>query len=223
MESLRLEDIRKTYHRGEVDVPVLKGVSLTVTRGEMVALMGASGSGKTTLINLLGCLDRPTSGRYWLDGEEVSELSDRRARPAPEPEDRLRLPELQPAAPPTGAGERDDAAVLHRAEPLRRASAATAARTLLERVGLGDRLDHEPSQLSGGEQQRVAIARALVNRPLAPDRRRADRQPRLEDRRGDPRHVPAAQRRGRHHDHPGDARPLGRRPRRAGSSASATA
>src|SRR5947209_14459322 len=80
MELIRLEEIRKTYHLGEMDVPVLKGVSLTVERGELVSLMGVSGSGKTTLMNLLGCLDRPSSGRYWLDGEEVSSFSaDRRA------------------------------------------------------------------------------------------------------------------------------------------------
>src|SRR5438876_8206334 len=75
MELIKLEDIRKTYKLGELDVPVLKGVSLAIDCGEMVALMGASGSGKTTLMNLLGCLDRPTSGRYWLDGEEISQIS----------------------------------------------------------------------------------------------------------------------------------------------------
>ena len=75
MELIRLEDITKTYHLGEVDVPVLRGISLSIARGEMVALMGASGSGKTTLMNVLGCLDHPTAGRFWLDGEEMSQLS----------------------------------------------------------------------------------------------------------------------------------------------------
>lgn len=164
MSLIRLEDIYKTYYLGEVDVPVLRGVSLEIERGEMVALMGASGSGKSTLMNLLGCLDRPTSGRYWLDGEEISTLSpDRLAR--------LRGSKLGfvfqnfNLLPRTSALEQ----VLLPLEysPRRESHQARRqrCRMLLERVGLGERLDHEPSQMSGGQQQRVAIARALVNEP----------------------------------------------------------
>ena len=160
----RLENLTKTYQLGELAVPVLKGVSLTIHRGEMVALMGASGSGKTTLMNILGCLDRPTSGRYWLDGQEMSDLSpDQRAlvRTA-----KLgfvfqsfnllsRTSALKNVLMPLDYAER---------RPSRTDSAAWAT-SLLEQVGLGNRLHHESSQMSGGQQQRVAIARSLVNRP----------------------------------------------------------
>ena len=164
MELIKLVDIRKTYHLGEMDVPVLKGVSLTIDRGEFVALTGASGSGKTTLMNLLGCLDRPTSGQYWLDGEEVSRLSaDGRAL--------VRNKKIGfvfqsfNLLSRTSALENVIMPLAYTASNLSDVECRRRGRALLERVGLGDRLDHHPSQLSGGQQQRVAIARALVNNP----------------------------------------------------------
>jgi ABC-type lipoprotein export system ATPase subunit len=164
MELIRLEDVRKTYTLGEVEVPVLKGVSLTIERGEMVALMGASGSGKSTLMNILGCLDRPTGGRYWLDGREVSGLSsDARAL--------IRNQKIGfvfqsfNLLPRTSAVDNVMMPLGYTARGLSPRDAAARAAALLRRVGLGDRLDHHPAQLSGGQQQRVAIARALVNDP----------------------------------------------------------
>jgi ABC-type lipoprotein export system ATPase subunit len=164
MQFIKLEDIYKTYHLGEVDVPVLKGVSLSIERGEMVALMGASGSGKTTLMNILGCLDRPTAGRYWLDGQEVSRLSS---------DDRALVRNRKIGfvfqnfnlLARTSALENVVMPLSYTAQHLSDQESYDRGRELLERVGLGERLDHEPSQLSGGQQQRVAIARALINRP----------------------------------------------------------
>jgi ABC-type lipoprotein export system ATPase subunit len=164
VEFIELHDICKTYQLGEVLVPVLKGISMTVARGELLALQGMSGSGKTTLMNILGCLDRPTAGQYWLDGQEVTLLSaEQRALirnrkigfvfqnfnllPRTSALDNVRMPLAYTAA------------ELSVSETRRR------AKELLERVGLGDRLDHVPAQLSGGQQQRVAIARALINNP----------------------------------------------------------
>jgi ABC-type lipoprotein export system ATPase subunit len=164
MELIKLEDLYKTYHLGEMDVPVLKGVSLTIGRGEMVALMGSSGSGKTTLMNILGCLDRPSSGRYWLDGEEVSRFSaDQRAM--------VRNKKIGfvfqsfNLLPRTSALENILMPLNYTAANLSDREARKRGIALMERVGLGDRLHHEPSQLSGGQQQRVAIARALINDP----------------------------------------------------------
>ncbi len=160
-DLIRLEGITKEYARGRVAVPVLRGISLEIRRGEMVALMGASGSGKTTLINLIGTLDRPTSGRYWLDGQEVSRLS-ASGRAA------LRSRRIGFVFQNFNLLARTSA-LENVAMPIVYAGRAGAkgrnrARALLERVGLGSRLDHDPAQLSGGEQQRVAIARALINR-----------------------------------------------------------
>src|SRR5262245_8175508 len=154
MELIKLEDIRKTYQLGEVGVPVLKGVSLSIARGEMVALMGASGSGKTTLMNILGCLDRPTSGRYWLDGEEVSRLNgDERAH--------VRNRKIgfvfQSFNLLARTSALDNVMMPLSYTNLSDRECRDRAKALLELVGLGERLDHHPSQLSGGQQQRVAI------------------------------------------------------------------
>jgi ABC-type lipoprotein export system ATPase subunit len=164
MSLIVLENITKTYYLGEMDVPVLKGVSLSIERGEVVALMGASGSGKSTLMNILGCLDRPTSGKYWLDGQEVSNISsDQRAM--------LRNRKIGfvfqnfNLLARTSALENVMMPLNYTAMNLSSAECRQRATEVLIRVGLGDRLDHHPSQLSGGQQQRVAIARALVNRP----------------------------------------------------------
>ncbi len=163
-DVIEVKDIVKTYQLGGGPVQVLKGVSMTVTGGEMVALMGASGSGKTTLMNILGCLDRPTSGSYKLDGREISSMSvAQRAQirnekigfvfqnfnllPRTTALDNVLLPMAYAQGAPAGA-------------KLRKRGVE-----MLERVGLGQRLDHHPSQLSGGQQQRVAIARALINNP----------------------------------------------------------
>jgi ABC-type lipoprotein export system ATPase subunit len=161
---IKLENIYKTYYLGEVDVPVLKGVSLTVDRGEMVTLMGASGSGKSTLMNILGCLDRPTSGSYWLEDERVSEFdADMRAM--------VRNKKIGfvfqsfNLLPRTSALENVMMPLSYTATELSDSEARMRAMESLKRVGLADRMDHEPSQLSGGQQQRVAIARALVNHP----------------------------------------------------------
>lgn len=164
MSLIELHDIRKTYSLGEIDVPVLKGISLSIEKGEYVALMGASGSGKSTLMNILGCLDRPTSGDYLFNGREVGRISgDERAQ--------LRnryigfVFQSFNLLPRTTAVENVCMPLYYTAGDLSSREAVRRARAMLERVGLKDRMDHEPSQLSSGQQQRVAIARALVNRP----------------------------------------------------------
>src|SRR5207247_375954 len=164
MQLIRLENLTKTYHVGELDVPVLKGISLDIDRGELVALMGVSSSGESTLMNSLGCLHRPTDGRYWLDGEEVSQIStDQRAvvrnRKIGFVFQNFNL------LPRTTAIEQVMMPLTYTAAHLAEREGRQRAAELLNRVGLGDRMHHEPSQLSGGQQQRVAIARALINSP----------------------------------------------------------
>jgi len=164
MELIKVEDLFKTYHIGEIDVPALQGVSFSIARGEMVALMGVSGSGKTTLMNILGCLDHPTSGKYWFDGEEMSDLS---------PNERAMVRTTKIGfvfqnfnlLPRTTALHNVSMPLDYAAYRSSNGEARQWASYILERVGLADRADHEPSQMSGGQQQRVAIARALVNHP----------------------------------------------------------
>ena len=164
MKLIELKDITKTYFLGEIDVPVLKGITLSIDKGEYVALMGASGSGKSTLMNILGCLDRQTTGDYLLDGEEVGRASgDRRAL--------VRHQKLGfvfqsfNLLPRTTALENVIMPLSYTAGNLSRRECRERGIAMLRRVGLSDRIYHYPSQLSGGQQQRVAIARALVNRP----------------------------------------------------------
>jgi putative ABC transport system ATP-binding protein len=163
MEPLvRLEDVHKTYRAGEVDVPVLRGIDLTIRKGEHVAIMGRSGSGKSTLMNILGCLDRPTSGRYLLEERDTSGLDDDAISTVRGQTIGFVFQQFHLLP---GRTVRENVELpmeyLGTAPEERRARATE----LLTRVGLAHRLGHRPTQLSGGEKQRVCIARALANRP----------------------------------------------------------
>ena len=163
-DLIRLDNICKTYHLGEVDVPVLRGVSLTIKRGEMVALMGASGSGKSTLMNILGCLDRPSSGEFWLDGREMSKLSPNERALVRTEKIGFVFQNFNLLA-RTTAIQNVVMPLDYSLSRLSETESRQKALALLNRVGLGDRLDHTPSQMSGGQQQRVAISRSLINSP----------------------------------------------------------
>jgi putative ABC transport system ATP-binding protein len=159
---IQLRDLRRQYDMGGEIIHALRGVSLTIRRNEYVAIMGPSGSGKSTLMNLLGCLDTPDGGEYWLNGQEVSRLSDDALA-------RVRNREIGFVFQTFNLLPR--ATALQNVElPMVYAGASTRERRsraeeALTRVGLGERMDHKPNELSGGQRQRVAIARALVNRP----------------------------------------------------------
>ena len=163
MSVIRTEKLVKTYATGTNEVHALRGIDLTVGRGEFIAIMGTSGSGKSTLMNLLGCLDTPTSGSYELDGTRVESL-DRNALAAVRNQKIGFVFQGFNLLPRTTALENVELPMLYDRSGRRRDTRALAA-AALERVGLGDRLDHQPSELSGGQQQRVAIARALVTEP----------------------------------------------------------
>ncbi len=158
--SIQIVNVSKTYHMGAIEVTALAGVSLQIADGELVAIMGPSGSGKSTLMNILGCLDVPSSGSYRLDGEEVGRLKDDQLAAVRSKKIGFVFQQFNLLA-RTPAVEQVELPMVYAGTRDRRARALAA----LDAVGLSDRAHHRPTELSGGQQQRVAIARALVNEP----------------------------------------------------------
>jgi putative ABC transport system ATP-binding protein len=160
MDMIELENVTKVYRMGEVEVYALNGITLSIKQGEMLSIIGASGSGKSTLLHVLGCLDRPTSGRYLFDGADVSRLSDNRLAEMRNKKFGFVFQEFNLLSRATALSN-VELPLIYGGDRRKRLQAMEA----LERVGLGPRAKHKPTELSGGEQQRVAIARALVNNP----------------------------------------------------------
>jgi putative ABC transport system ATP-binding protein len=159
-DMIKLENISKVYRMGKVEVYALKGLSLTIKAGEMVSIVGASGSGKSTLLHVIGCLDRPSSGSYFLDGVDVSRLNDNKLAEMRNKKFGFVFQDFNLLSRATALAN-VELPLIYGGGGLKHEKAIEA----LERVGLGERAKHKPTELSGGEQQRVAIARALVNNP----------------------------------------------------------
>jgi putative ABC transport system ATP-binding protein len=159
---IQLEDIRKSYYLGKQELPVLKGINLTIRRNEYVALMGPSGSGKSTLMNILGCLDTATSGKYVLNSKDVSNMSDDELAAVRNAEIGFVFQQFN-LLPRLSALENVAVPLIYAG--ISRKEREARARDMLDKVGLADRAHHKPNELSGGQSQRVAIARALINNP----------------------------------------------------------